>query len=180
MPSDLADFLARHTALVEESAVWGGGQFPLRITSYLGTEHPPREYITSIRSLVVRDRSVLVMWDRDGIQAILPGGRRHSEETFETTLRREILEETGWTLTELSLLGFMHLHHLNPGPPGYPYPHPDFVWLIYRAQADRWMPESKLTGDYVVEATFCPVDEVRALPLSRSEQLYLDAALMVC
>jgi len=120
MEPDLAAFLARHTPQTQESAVWGGGTHPLRITAYLGHELPPLAYVTSVRSVVFHDATALVLRDRDGLH-ILPGGRREPGETIEETLRREVLEETGWTLRAPTLLGFLHFHHLSPRPPGHPY-----------------------------------------------------------
>ncbi|MCZ6679465.1 MAG: NUDIX domain-containing protein [Candidatus Poribacteria bacterium] len=173
MKSDLADFLARHKIRVEDSVVWGN--LSLRITSYLGNEQPPLEYITSVRSLVFRDNSVLVVRNPDETH-IIPGGRCEVGETLEETLRREVLKEAGWTIREISMLGFMHFHHLNPKPPGYKYPHPDFIQLIYTAQADQFMPEARRSGDYEIESDFHSVDAVKVFNLSSGQRLYLNAA----
>lgn len=37
----------------------------------------------------------------------------------EDTVRREVLEETGWTMQALHPLGFLHFHHRAPRPEGY-------------------------------------------------------------
>jgi ADP-ribose pyrophosphatase YjhB (NUDIX family) len=170
--ADLAAFLARHTPQAEGSVVWGGD--PLRITAYLGREPPPLAYVTSVRSLVFREDALLVLRNRDGTH-IMPGGRREAGETLEETLRREVLEETSWTLRAPIMLGFMHFHHLGPKPPGHPYPHPDFVQVVYMAEAADFVPDAKLPDDYEIDATFRPIAEVLALALD--ERLYLEAAL---
>ncbi|MCH8295421.1 NUDIX domain-containing protein [Candidatus Poribacteria bacterium] len=174
MELNLAAFLSCHKALVEDSAVWG--DLPLRITSYLSNELPPSHYITSVRGIIFHNDSILVVRNPQGIH-ISPGGQREAGETLEETLRREVLEETGWTITEVRMLGFVHFHHLNPKPPDYKYLHPDFIQLIYVAQAAQFIPEAKLVGDYEIESGFRPLDEVKTLNLSPGERLALDAAL---
>jgi len=176
MEPDLAAFLARHTPQTQESAVWGGGTHPLRITAYLGHELPPLAYVTSVRSVVFHDATALVLRDRDGLH-ILPGGRREPGETIEETLRREVLEETGWTLRAPTLRGFLHFHHLSPRPPGHPYPHPDFVQVVYMAQADAYDPDARAADDYELGSDFRPLATVRTLALTAHEQLYLATAL---
>ncbi len=173
MKADLAEFLARHKALVEDVAVWG--DLPIRTTSYLTDELPPLDYITPVRTLVLRDDSILVVRNPDEVH-IIPGGQCEVGETFEETLRREVLEETGWTITGVSMLGFMHFHHLKSKPPDYKYLHPDFIQLIYMAQADRFIPGAKRVDDYEIESHFYPLDDVEALKLSQSEKLTLNAA----
>ncbi len=176
MQADLADYLARHTPLAVEEAVWGDGRISLRITTYLAEECPPLVVITSVRSLVFRDDTILVLRNQHSVH-IVPGGRREAGETLEATLRREVLEETGWQLTTITLLGFRHLHHLAPKLPDYLYPHPDFFWGIYMADAAELMPEGVLANEYELEAVFRPITEVQTLDLTPGEQLYLDAAL---
>jgi ADP-ribose pyrophosphatase YjhB (NUDIX family) len=172
MKQELATFLKHHKPLAEDSTVWGN--MPLRITSHLSDELPPHDYITSVRCLVLRKRAILVVRNPDETH-IIPGGRCEAGETFEETLRREVLEETGWTIVEPKLLGFMYFHHLNPKPPGYKYPHPDFLQLIYTAEADQLIPDAKQADDYEIEANFRLLDEVKALELSQGEGLYLDS-----
>lgn len=172
---DLAAFLARQTPLAEARAIWGNGTLPLMITGYLSTEQPPLAYVTSVRCVLIRDNMVLLQRDREGAH-ILPGGRREQGETLEQTLRREVLEETGWTLTHMAVLGFLHFHHLAPMPFEYAPPHPDFLQIVYLAQAGELRPEAKLDDGNELESTFRYVEELRTLPLTRPEFLYLDAA----
>lgn len=176
MQPDLAAFLARHTPLAEEEAVWGEGTIRLLISCYLSTELPPLEYVTSVRSLVFHDDSVLVLRNPDDTH-IYPGGRREGGETLEETLRREILEEVGWEVAGVSLLGFIHLHHLTPKPTGHLYPYPNFFHVVYMATATSFIPEAKLEDDYELEAAFRPISEVREMTLSPCQHIFLKAAL---
>lgn len=136
-------------------------QISLRVRSYLSDLLPPLAYIPPVRCLVLRDDRILVSRNAHRMH-IVPGGRRELGESLEETLRREVLEETGWQVTDAARLGFMHFHHLNPRPPDYAYPYPDFIQLIYRAQAERYQPEAKIADDYEVRAWFHPLAQARA------------------
>lgn len=178
MQPDLAAFLARHAPIAEESAVWGNDT-PLRVTSYLGHDPPPLAYVTSVRGVVFRDDAVLVV--RGGREGhIVPGGRREAGETLEETLRREVLEESGWALSDIAPLGFIHYHHLSPKRPGHAYPHPDFLQPVYISRAVAFRSEAVLPNEYEREPyTLRSIAEVRTLPLSLTERRFLDAALRV-
>ena len=176
MDSELADFLASAKRLTEESVVWGDAM-PLRIAYYLGAGHAPLQYVSSVRAVVFREDSVLVVRDAESHFHTLPGGRREAEETPEETLHREVLEETGWTLTHTCLLGFMHFHHLAPRPDDYAYPYPDFLWLLYAAQADEYVPGARIPGEYERESRFRPIAEARTLLVEQGHLMLLDAAV---
>jgi 8-oxo-dGTP pyrophosphatase MutT (NUDIX family) len=173
MKPELAAFLRSYTPAARETELWGDGSLTLAITAYLGSELPPLEYVTSVRSLVLWADQVLLVRDPNGLH-ILPGGRRGTEETLEETLRREVLEETGWTLGEVALLGFMHFRHLGPRPVEYPYPYPDFLQVVYRSEAASFLPEARQTGLWELEAAFRPAAEVESLALSARERVYLN------
>ena len=145
---------------------------PLTIQSYISSEVPPAKYITSIRGILFHQNKVLVMRNPNG-HHIIPGGRIEQGEHFEQTLKRELLEETGWTIANHTLLGFMHFHHLKPKPPQYKYPHPDFLQLIYTAQAHTFNQDAKCTDDYEIEATFYPQNEIDTLDIPTFQKTYL-------
>jgi ADP-ribose pyrophosphatase YjhB (NUDIX family) len=169
----LAAFLARHTAPVVETVTWG--QLPLQVANYLSPNLPPRTAITSVRAVVVRQGQVLVVRDPESVH-ILPGGRCEPGERLEQTLARELLEETGWTVGNLALLGFRHFHHLDPRPPAYSYPYPDFCQVVYAAAAQTYRPEAIDRAGYELEASFWPIAAVQALTLTPGERRFLGAA----
>jgi ADP-ribose pyrophosphatase YjhB (NUDIX family) len=150
----------------------------LRATAYLSSALPPLPLVTSVRAVVLRAGTVLVQQDRD-LRHILPGGRREGPETLEETLRREVAEETGWSLGAIHPLGFIHFEHLDPRPAGYAYPHPHFLHRVYAASVGAPVPEAKLDDGYEVGTAFLPIAAVRRLPLKAIERLYLDASVGV-
>lgn len=179
MQEELSYFLETGTYLCDELVTWGNGTIPLHIKYYLSKEQPPEQLVSSVRAIVFHDRNVLVVTDHDGNKYVLPGGRRDKIETPLETLRREILEETGWTLLSAELLGFMHFHHLGPKPSNYEYLYPDFIWPIYIAEANNYVVEAIQSDDYVRESCFQAANEILKLPLRKGQLLLLEAALQV-
>jgi 8-oxo-dGTP pyrophosphatase MutT (NUDIX family) len=137
---------------------------------------PPLDYITSARCLVFRHDSVLVQRDRDSTH-ILPGGRREADESPLEAVHREVLEETGWSITDPVLIGFVHFAHLTPKPSGHAYPYPDFVQVVYLADARESVPDARLDDGYEVESVFRPVADVQGRTIPATQRLFLDAAL---
>ena len=178
MLADLSTYLASGAPLSEESASWLDGQIQLRIRGYLTGWMPPLDAITSARCLVFRNDAVLVQRDQHSTH-ILPGGRREPGESPLETVRREVLEETGWRLADPVLLGFGHFRHLTPKPPGYAYPYPDFVQVVYVADAVDFVPGARLDDGYEVESVFRSIPDVQRLPLPPNQRLFLEAALQL-
>lgn len=177
MANILDTYLTAGTFLCGGSTTWGNGSMPLKVDSYLNTKQPPGKYVSSVRAIVFKEDSVLVVIQEDGPNYILPGGRGEANESPVDTVNREVLEETGWTMGKIDLFALMHYHHLNPRPADYRYPYPDFLWPIYLAEASEFFPEAIQPDDYVSESFFLPVSEVQKLPLREAELLMLKAAL---
>lgn len=176
MDGSLAGFLARHTPFHEETAIWWWGQMHVRLTSYLSDELPPRDLITSASTLLFRDDAVIVSRNRDDTH-ILPGGRREPGETLMQTLSREVMEETGWTIRDVALLGFVHGRHETPKPENYPYPYPDFIRVVYMADADTFTAGTTDPDEYELESAFRSIADVRSMTLRNGQHGYLDHAL---
>lgn len=175
--STLTDFLDLLEPEYEEVTVWSQGKFPLRVVSYFCAEVPPLEFVMSVRGVVVSDSHALVLRNCDETH-IVPGGRREKGETLEETLRREILEETGWATANYQMLGIWHFHHLAPKPNDFPYLYPDFLHILYAARPTEYLPDTRLKDDYELECRFVPLEEVKTLKLQQPSQLlFLQAAL---
>jgi|SRR5579862_3527923 len=172
MEASLSLFLRGRIKLSEEIVAWAGGAIRLQLTSYLANDLPPLELVTSVRGVVINDGAVLVVRYPDGL-SILPGGRREEGEEIEETLRRELVEETGWEVGDIRLLGFHHFHHLTEKPPGYRYPYPDFLQLVYETKALRCVSEVRQENGSDLECWFCPFYEADELSLSVGERVFL-------
>jgi 8-oxo-dGTP pyrophosphatase MutT (NUDIX family) len=127
------------------------------------------------RAVVLGADGVLTVRDPVGVH-ILPGGRRQAGETFERTVRREVMEETGWVIGRARLLGVKHFRHLSPRPVDYRYPYPDFFQAVYAAQAHRFDPGGREKDGYELGAEFQPIAKLQRVPLPPSERLFLAAA----
>lgn len=169
---DIQSFLAGKTPFHQTETRWADGTLPLCVRYYLSDEHPPGKYVTSVRCLVMKDDSVLVVRNREG-NHILPGGRLEAGETFERALHREVAEETGWTIEALSRLGFIHLEHLGPKPSGYRYPHPHFFQVVYTALASEYIPESLSDEDFEESAVLVRTGKLDGLGISSAELEYI-------
>lgn len=177
MDTELADFLQRHKASVTEATVWANGQMPLSVTSYLSQELPPAALVTSVRAVVIQKDQVLVI--RDPISYhLLPGGRREANENLLQTLQRELQEETGWSLSEIKLIGFKHFHQLNTYP-STTHVGPDFLQVIYTGKPAAFHPEAREQDGYELEAIFHPYAELETLKLKESDLMFLNVALQM-
>jgi 8-oxo-dGTP pyrophosphatase MutT (NUDIX family) len=174
MDTALSAFLRDLVPSAAETDQWG--EMAFQVSGYLTANMPPLEYVTSVRAVVTQGENALVITSPDR-EHILPGGRREPGESLTETLRREALEETGWSLRSLRLLGFKYFHHLMPRPAVYPYPYPDFLQVVYTAVVEVCYPDRRIMDDYELDARFLPLAEVRALPLSPVQRMFLDAAV---
>ena len=173
--SDVAAFLSCHIAVATEHLDWHGGEIKLVASAYVTHELPPPDYITSVRSLVFHDDSVLLMRNRDGAR-VLPGGRLEAGETLLDALHREIREEAGVQIRDIHRLGFVHLRHRTQKPPQYAYPYPDFFWVVFRSHSHSNCAVPQKPDEYQISAEFVPLASLGSLRLRPLDQAYLAAA----
>ena len=175
MAPDFNRFLARHRLVSRDTATWRSG-IELEVSGYLCSEAPPPDLVTSVRGIVFDKDRVLVMRNIDGTH-ILPGGRVEKGETFEETLRRELLEGTGLEIKVMDQIGLVHLRHTTPKPKDYPFIYPDFLWPIFVASVLADKPDAKVDDGYEISSQLLPLQEVRALALEDHDSAFLEAAV---
>lgn len=90
-----------------------------------------REVHVTVAAVVERSGSFLFVEERIASQTVLnqPAGHWEAGETLAEAMVRETLEETGWTVEPVSLLGIYEYH-----PPDLPY---GFVRFAFRARPLR-------------------------------------------
>jgi 8-oxo-dGTP pyrophosphatase MutT (NUDIX family) len=177
----LADFLRGQTAVSQATPTWQwqNQPIPLHEHTYLCPTLPPDELISSSRAIIFRGNEVMVVWDHQNNPYIAPGGRREPGESVLQTLRREVREETGWSVKDTAVLGFVHFHHLGSKPPGYPYPYPDFLQVIFTAWADSFDATAVEEDFYVTNFSFQPVAKVATWQLHDGQNQLLQAAILI-
>ncbi len=173
MDQALERFLKGRTPLAEEEMDWSGGGLELVQTRYTyaldEAASPPLALVTSVRALLTRGPEIMVMRDPGG-EHIVPGGRIDEGEGLLEALKRELLEETGWTVRgEPALIGLFHYHIHSPKPTDYRYPYPDFLQLICGAEADSHFSEAMEVGGFELGAELRPLEVVQQLTLSIGE-----------
>ena len=161
---DLSRFLSGRNPIFSDEADWSKGQIQLEINYYLSDVIPPLELISSVRAIVFKREEVLTVEEAENEFHILPGGRREENERLEETAQREVAEETGWTLYKLKPFSVAHFKHTTPKPEDYPYPYPNFLWLIYTAEAvdfdrERMFSAERLAEEYVISSLFRPISQ---------------------
>jgi 8-oxo-dGTP pyrophosphatase MutT (NUDIX family) len=159
----------------EEEDRWGENRLLCRI--YLTDRPPPGVLVSSVRAVVFRKGDVMVVQDRQGAGHVVPGGRIEPGETQSEALRREVLEECGWTFVSPRLFAVLHFHHLTPKPLGHDRLYPDFLQPVFVVEAqDFHRSYVKRAGEIEAGSRMTPVRRARSL-LAEGQRILLGAAL---
>jgi 8-oxo-dGTP pyrophosphatase MutT (NUDIX family) len=172
---DVLAVLRAATPMAAERIVWPGGLL-LDLAAYSPLPPLPSEFVTSVRCLVRVDDRVVVCHAPDGPH-IWPGGRREGGESYRATARREVYEETGRTIDEKALrpLGFLHYRYVEARPDDHPYPHPDFLQIVYATRIGDvgdpgWIDvDGREQGHHLH-----PLDDLDGLSISAPQRAFLD------
>jgi len=177
MNPELAAFLDARVADFDQQVVWRGGEHRLQLRGYLTTDTPPDAFVLAGRALVIDDQRVLVVRTADG-EHVLPGGRREPGETAVDAAHREVIEETGWSISHPTALSVLHLHYETPEPVNVGRViYPDFLWHVFVAQPSGFDPTAQHTDGYELGAGFRPIAEVLQEALEPFQRILLEAAV---
>lgn len=171
MDKELQAFLARHTPFGSWTDTWDG--VPLEARVFLSDELPPRAFVGSVRAIVLKAQEVLLV--HSSVPILSVGGRCEGEEALEQGLLREVAEETGWRVSPISVIGFIHTWHLDGQRPNWGRPAPDFVDPLFAVEAISFDAMLKKPDEHDCE--FIPVAEVKNFSVDELNQTFLREAL---
>jgi 8-oxo-dGTP pyrophosphatase MutT (NUDIX family) len=107
--------LERRAPIYDGEAIWPSARLRERI--YIDDFDYPAPLLSSARAVVFKGPRVVVVDEIHGEHHIVPGGGIEPGETVEEAVRREIAEESGWTVGALNPLGFHYYEPLTRDPP---------------------------------------------------------------
>jgi ADP-ribose pyrophosphatase YjhB (NUDIX family) len=177
MEPELAAFLNSLHANFADTIVWGNGAIRLDLKGYLDIQSPPDRFVLAGRAMVVRGNEVLLVETPYG-NHILPGGRRENGETTEDAVQREVLEETGWVVNNLTPFAVLHLQYQTPMPQNVGRViYPDFIWHVFIAEPSEYREQRRIQDEreVVLAANFKPIGEVLKSGLAPFQQELLAA-----
>jgi 8-oxo-dGTP diphosphatase len=179
MDPELAGFLESRVVDFAQELVWRGGKYRFQLRGYFTSAPPPDAFVLAGRAIVLDGERVLVVRDPDN-EHVTPGGRREPGETALDAAYREVLEETGWLISNPFALSVIHLHYETPEPVNVAvgrYIYPDFLWQIFVANPNGLDSKARHTDGYEIDATFRPIAEMLQEPLEPFQRILLQAAV---
>jgi 8-oxo-dGTP pyrophosphatase MutT (NUDIX family) len=167
----LESFLARHPSFGGWTDEWLG--VPLEFRVHLSKELPDRTFVGSVRGVVLRGEEVLLV--HSSVPILSVGGRCETNETLEQTLVREVAEETGWLVSILGVIGFIHCRHLDEQRPDWGRPAPDFIDPMFAVVAETF--DAALKNPDELECEFVSIQKVKHLGVHEIDRTFLAEAL---
>jgi 8-oxo-dGTP pyrophosphatase MutT (NUDIX family) len=167
----LQSFLDRHQSFGGWTDAWEGAPLDFRV--FVSGELPRREWVGSVRALVLRGEQVLLVHSRPPILNV--GGRCEAGETIEQTLHREVGEETGWRVRSMGIIGFMHARHLDDQRREWGRPAPDWIDPLFAVEAVAYDPS--LLGSKETACEFVPIGEVERHGIETINRTFLAEAV---
>jgi 8-oxo-dGTP pyrophosphatase MutT (NUDIX family) len=178
MNPELAAFLEPRAADFSEQLAWRGGEHLVSLRGYFTSDTPPDAFVLAGRAIVIDGPRVLVVRNPDG-EHILPGGRREPGETAIDAARREVVEETGWSIASPTAFSVLHVHYDTPEPRNVGRViYPDFLWHVFIARPRSFDEPARQPDEYELGAKFHDIAELLARPnaLERYQRILLEAA----
>ncbi len=169
----LRPYLSQHTAIgTWKDRVLG---VPLESTAYLAPYAGPDGLISSVRAVVLRDQTVLMV--HSTVPLLTVGGRREQRETLDETVVREAAEESGWIIDLIGPIGFVRTRHLDLQRPDWNRPSPDWIDPVFAAEATEFVPDSIQDGEEI--CSFVPVSDVEVYGIEEINRAFLTAAMVL-
>lgn len=168
--SELTTFLARYPPFGSWTESWE--DVPLEFHVSLSSELPPQAFVGSVRALVLRGEKVLLV--HASVPILNVGGRCESGETLQETLLREVAEETGWRVSPIAVIGFIHARHLDKQRPNWGRPAPDFVDPLFAVEA---LFDAGLQKPDEHPCEFIPISDVERFGVHEFDRTFLREAL---
>jgi 8-oxo-dGTP pyrophosphatase MutT (NUDIX family) len=92
-----------------------------------------------------------------------PGGKPELGESYQETIRREMLEETGAIVKNFTLFGAFHCISLRDAPPEPGLLWPEFYFLWGYGEVEFVSQPRPTSGEQILEIAVKPLDELCAL-----------------
>ena len=138
-------------------------------------EMPRLDLVTAALALAFSDEGFLMTnlrsrgWD-------IPGGHIVHGESPQTTVIREVQEETGVLIVPIALFAHQWIHIEGETPKDYPYPVPDSYQVFFLARPA--LNSGPVAGEEVLDARFWPIDEAHASKWVRENRPLFEEALV--